>query len=376
MCLELKETPYYEYDMRVLRDTLEVVNNSIKDVDYRIHYALKANTQDSILKEIKESGFGVDCVSGNEMELAVQMGFDKEKILFAGVGKTDKELDFAIENSIGCINCESLEELQLISDKSMKLSKITKVALRLNPNIDAKTHKYISTGKSENKFGISNLELKELIDTLDAFQGVDITGLHFHIGSQIMDLNPFIELCEKVKLILNQLKEYFDITFINVGGGLGVDYERPEENLIPDFESYFNVFKKHLDIDLPIYFELGRSIIAQCGKLYSQVLYVKKGDTRDFAIIDAGMTELLRPALYGAKHCIQKEEVGGRGLVSAKYDIVGPICESSDCFAENLSLPVLKRGDRLTISTVGAYGQEMSLNYNLRNKIASYFVNE
>lgn len=376
MCLESRETPFYEYDMRVLRDTLAVVKKSIEGFDYHVHYALKANTQASILRAVKENGFGLDCVSGNELELAVKMGFEKEKILFAGVGKTDKELDFAIQNSIGCINCESLEELKLISNKSLIAKKVTKVALRLNPNIDAKTHRYISTGKSENKFGMSNIELKELIDNRDKFQGVDITGLHFHIGSQILDLNPFVELCEKVKLILGQLKEYFQFTFVNVGGGLGVDYEDPENNLIPDFESYFNVFKKHLAIDLPVYFELGRSIIAQSGKLYSNVLYVKKGDTRDFAIIDAGMTELLRPALYGAKHRIQKSGEEKVGISNAKYDIVGPICESSDCFAESLSLPLLKRGDQLIISTVGAYGQEMSLNYNLRNKIASYFVNE
>lgn len=363
------QTPSIVYNLNLLRSTLAHAKMSTESSEYKIHYAIKANANRTILHEIKKFGLGLDCVSGNEVLLGLEMGFDPKDIVFAGVGKRDEELRLAIVNGISCINCESYEELKAIETICKELDKEIVVALRLNPNVDAKTHEYISTGKSENKFGISPIELQRIIKEKEHFSRVKIEGLHFHVGSQITDLAVFCELTKRVKVLYQDLSQHFCIRFINVGGGLGINYENPDAHLIPDFESYFAIFKRDLNLGIPLWFELGRSIVGQIGTLHSQVLYIKEGVAKKFAILDAGMTELLRPALYQSMHKIE----GPLSSEMEKYDIVGPICESSDCFAKDLHMGKLERGSRLKIRSVGAYVEQMALRYNMRDPLKIYF---
>lgn len=371
--LETLETPFYCYNLQLLNRTLDAIQEEANKFKYEVHYAVKANANAKILDIIASRGLGADCVSGNEVLAAINSGFANSKIVFAGVGKTDKEIRVALEHNINCFNVESLPELMAINEIAGEQNKIAKVALRINPNVDANTHKYITTGKSENKFGFQESQLENVISLSKALANVKITGIHFHIGSQITDLNPFIALCQKCNNILAFFEESkIDLDHVNMGGGLGIDYDNPEKYPICDFKAYFGIFNKHLNVgNKKVCFELGRSIVAQCGSLITKVVYVKEGINKKFAIVDAGMTDLIRPALYQAKHKIvnitttQKEE--------DIYDIVGPICESSDTFAENYTLSKCKRGDLLAILSAGAYGEVMASRYNLRDLPASYF---
>jgi diaminopimelate decarboxylase len=357
-------TPFYYYDLDLLRENLKVLKRSSS---YKIHYALKANADQRLLKVICEYGFGADCVSGNELKRALQIGFPKDEIVFAGVGKTDKEIILALENEIQCLNCESLQELEVVNNLSQKMGRVAPVSLRLNPGLDAKTHQYITTGLEENKFGISQLEFNALMNSLHRFKHLNMIGLHFHIGSQITDLNVFKNLCLKVNEIQKWLSQNsIRLAHLNLGGGLGVNYLHPDENLIPDYAGYFQVFQRYLKL-LPwqtVHFELGRAVVAQCGALISRVLYTKKGINTQFAILDAGMTELIRPALYHGFHKIENL-TGAKG--TQKYDVVGPVCESSDFFGKGVVLPETQRGDLIAIRTVGAYGEVMASRYNLRD---------
>ncbi len=369
-----RETPFYFYDLSLLEATLNEVVKASQKYNYHVHYALKANTNDEILKLIQKAGLGADCVSGNEVEKALAYQFAPTKIAFAGVGKSDKEINLALENEIFCFNSESIQELEVINELAVEKNKIANVALRINPNVMANTHRYITTGLEENKFGINMWELSTVMDRLKDLKNIKLIGLHFHIGSQITDLTAFKSLCIRV----NEIQEWFDnrnvlLEHINVGGGLGVDYHNPDENAIPDFETFFKIFDDFLTLKKhqTLHFELGRSIVAQCGTLISRVLYVKNGVKTDFAILDAGMTELLRPALYQAYHKI--ESLTSKADISQKYDVVGPICESSDCFGKAIELPELKRGDLIAIRTTGAYGQVMELSYNLRDKVKAFY---
>jgi len=368
-------TPYYTYDLELLDLTLYEVNNEIKKSNFHVHYAVKANYNTELLKKIKEAGLGADCVSGREINWALDAGFCPNKIVFAGVGKTDEEIIFAIKNDIGMIHCEGLQEAITVNEIAIMLDEHVDVALRLNPNLSAATHSKITTGLKENKFGFSIIELNKLIAIKDSLTRLNIKGLHFHIGSQIIDLNVFKVLCQKI----NDYVDFFEaninnLTYLNVGGGLGIDYNKPDENLIPDFKAYFEVFKNGINRkDIDVHFELGRSIVGQCGKLLTKVLYVKESETKQFAIVDAGMTELLRPALYDAYHQIDYNGISFREN-DRVYDVVGPICESSDCLGTNVMLPQLQRGDILTVKSCGAYAESMSLNYNGREKIKSVFV--
>lgn len=328
------ETPFYYYDMRVLREILTHAKETADKRNYHIHYAIKANNNPRILSTIQEFGFGADCVSGLEIERALKYNFRAEEICFAGVGKTDAEIEYAIANNIFCFNVESIEELKVIGGLADKMNSPTRVALRINPNIDAATHRYITTGLEENKFGIASWKIDEVLEIIKSHKNLIITGLHFHIGSQITDLNVYKQLCLKVNE-WNQrfLDKGYDLPILNVGGGLGINYEEPDKESVPDFEAFFRVFEENL---LPrdnqeVHFELGRSLVGNCGSLISRVLYIKEGRTTDFAILDAGMTELLRPALYQAKHKIEKIESIASETTQV-YDVVGPICESSDYF--------------------------------------------
>lgn len=374
--LSQQETPFYFYDLTLLERTLDIAKKAADKRNFHIHYALKANFNDRILSVIQSKGFGADCVSGNEVEKSIELGFSADKITFAGVGKSDKEIISALKHQIFAFNVESIQELEVINELAEQVGEKANVSLRINPNVDAHTHHYITTGLDENKFGVPNSELEKAAAVIKNCANINLIGLHFHVGSQITDMNVFKSLCVKV----NEWKNFFEergtyIKVINVGGGLGVDYKNPDENPIPDFEAYFDVFDKFLErtAQHEVHFELGRALVAQCGTLVSKVLYTKSGQKKNFLILDAGMTELMRPALYQAYHKIEKiGEISSEDKV-LNYDVVGPICESSDCFGKEVELPVSKRGDLMAIRTAGAYGEVMASNYNLRNEIRHYF---
>jgi diaminopimelate decarboxylase len=372
--LQQYKTPYYYYDKGLLKQTLAAVNEQSLKYGYHVHYAFKANANPGIVALVREAGFGADCVSGNEVKCAYEHGFSPKKIVFAGVGKSDDEINYALDKTIFCFNCESIQELQIINELAAEKGKTASVALRINPNVDAHTHKYITTGLEENKFGINPYEFEAVIEVLKALDHVKLIGLHFHIGSQITDLSPFKQLCSKVNEINTWfLNKGFDLPIVNVGGGVGINYREPDTESIIDFAAFFKVFHDFIEIrkNQQLHFELGRAIVAQCGSLISKVLYVKNGINTNFAILDAGMTELIRPALYQAYHKI--ENLTSQSTDTFKYDVVGPICESSDCFGKAVELPLTQRGDLFAIRSAGAYGEVMASRYNLRDEVRSYF---
>ncbi len=366
------ETPFYYYDTELFEKSLNKLKSAASKYNYKVHYALKANANDRILETIKNFGFGADCVSGNEIEKAIEIGFPSDKIVFAGVGKTDKEIEFAIESSIFGFNCESIEEIEIINEIAIKKEKTVPIFLRLNPDIDAVTHNYLTTGLNENKFGIPLSFLDDVLFQVQKLSNIKIIGLHFHIGSQITSFDPFINLCKKVNIIQEDLFNKYGIMlkYINLGGGLGINYTNPDSELISDFEKFFLIINKHLHTrpEQEIHFELGRSVVGQTGSLISSVLYVKRSVNKQFAILDAGMTDLIRPALYGAHHKIENLSKQENLTNLIKYDIVGPVCESSDSFDIDIKLPKTERGDIIAIRSAGAYGEIMVSQYNLRNK--------
>ena len=367
-------TPFYFYDLALLDLTLAEIARTSRDERFKVHYAMKANANPGILRHVQAAGLGVDAVSGGEIQAALDAGFKGSQIVYAGVGKTDAEIILALENGVGCFNVESEPELEIINELAASLGKTADIALRINPNIDAHTHEYITTGLAENKFGINLEQMPHLIEKANELENVNLIGLHFHIGSQITETEPFVMLCETI----NRLQDEWEakgVTFrsINVGGGLGIDYADPDRHPIPDFEGYFKSFRNHLRLrpDQELHFELGRSVVAQCGSLITRVLYVKEGTTKRFAIVDAGMTDLIRPALYNAHHRI--ENISSPNGERHHYDIVGPICESSDCFGKDELLPAIRRGDFLALRSAGAYGEIMASQYNCRQLPSSYF---
>lgn len=367
-------TPFYFYDLALLDRTLAEIARTSRDERFKVHYAMKANANPGILRHVQAAGLGVDAVSGGEIQAALDAGFKGSQIVYAGGGKTDAEIILALKNGVGCFNVESEPELEIINELAASLGKTADIALRINPNIDAHTHEYITTGLAENKFGINLEQMPHLIEKANDLENVNLIGLHFHIGSQITETDPFVMLCETI----NRLQDEWEakgVTFrsINVGGGLGIDYADPDRHPIPDFEGYFKSFRNHLRLrpDQELHFELGRSVVAQCGSLITRVLYVKEGTTKRFAIVDAGMTDLIRPALYNAHHRI--ENISSPNGERHHYDIVGPICESSDCFGKDELLPSIRRGDFLALRSAGAYGEIMASQYNCRQLPSSYF---
>lgn len=367
-------TPFYYYDLNVLQATLSHATHEAKQRGYMLHYALKANSNPKILELVHAAGLGADCVSGNEILRAVECGFPGSHITFAGVGKSNSEISTALDQQIFCFNCESVEEIEIINEMAAARNMVAPIAVRINPNVDAHSHHYITTGLEENKFGISAWEFESISDRVKHLPNVHLISLHFHIGSQISDMEVFRNLCSRV----NEYNKWFTdrqfkIQHINVGGGLGIDYHHPET--MPDFANYFATFKQHLELfpQQQLHFEPGRSIVAQAGSLVSKVLYVKKGRTTNFAILDAGMTDLLRPALYQAYHKIENITSQSPNLL---YDVVGPICESSDCFGKAVELPETTRGDLIAIRSTGAYGEVMASRYNLRDLPLAYYSNQ
>lgn len=366
--LRRASTPLYYYDMELLGQTLDMIRTSAGRFGYHVHYALKANANPAILRMISEAGLGADTVSGGEIAAALEAGFKASDIVFAGVGKTDAEILLGLREGIGCFNVESLQELEVIEQLALREGLKARVALRVNPNIDAHTHHYITTGLEENKFGLDMSVVPGLIHKCMASPALVFMGLHFHIGSQITVMEPYRLLCEYINNMQDDLeRQGLTVKTINVGGGLGIDYECPDEHPFADFDRYFSLFHDNLRLrrGQQLHFELGRAVVAQCGSLITRVLYVKEGVGKRFAIVDAGMTDLIRPALYQAHHAIQN--LTGEGRPELKYDVVGPICESSDVFGMNETLPEVRRGDLLALRSAGAYGEVMASRYNLRS---------
>ena len=369
-----RRTPFYTYDTQLLQQTLTAIRDAIADAPhFHVHYAVKACATPGILRLIAAAGLGADCVSGEEVERAADCGFAPADIVFAGVGKSDHEINAALRLGISCFNVESLPELEVINELAAAQGKVANVAFRINPNVDAHTHAKITTGLNENKFGLAMEDMLPAIRRAQELPAVKYVGLHFHIGSQITELEPFENLVQRVNELQNMLDaEGIQTEWINVGGGLGVNYAQPEEEPIPDFASYFRVFKEKLALRLgqQVHFELGRAVVAQCGSLVCRVLYVKHGHEKDFVIVDAGMTDLMRPALYGSTH--EARNLSHPEAPIARFDIVGPICESSDVFLSDYNLPSPQRGDLVAFKSAGAYGEIMASCYNCRPLPASW----
>jgi len=374
---ETVKTPFYYYDTSLLRQTLDTIKTEMgKNDNFHLHYAIKANANPKILKIISEAGFGADCVSGGEIKAALEAGFPADQIVYAGVGKSDWEINLGIENDIAYFNVESIPELEIINQLAGSKGKIARVSFRINPNVGAHTHANITTGLAENKFGIAMEDMEKVIEIAQKMTNVEFVGLHFHIGSQILEMGDFVALCNRVNELQDQLdRHHIKIKNINVGGGLGIDYQHPNEVPIPDFKDYFNTYRKHLHLrpEQQLHFELGRAVVGQCGNLITRVLYVKQATYKQFAIVDAGMTDLIRPALYQALHEIENLS---SNEPKETYDIVGPICESSDVFAKAYDLNRCHRGDLIALRSAGAYGEIMASGYNCRELPKGYVTED
>lgn len=366
-------TPFYYYDTELLRKTLQTIcQETMRHAGFCVHYAVKANANPYLLRIIREAGLGADCVSGGEIEAALKAGFPASKIVYAGVGKSDWEINLGLDKDIFAFNVESIAELEVINELAAAKGKVARIALRINPNVGAHTHANITTGLAENKFGIAMDDMLASIEEAAKLNNVKFVGLHFHIGSQILDMGDFEALCNRINELQDLLeKHHIKIENVNVGGGLGIDYQHPNRVPIPNFQDYFNVYAKKLRLrpGQTLHFELGRAVVAQCGTLIARTLYIKQGAVKQFAIIDAGMTDLIRPALYQAYHKI--ENISSDEPADT-YDVVGPICESSDVFAKQIDLNKCHRGDLIAIRSAGAYGEIMASQYNCRQLPKSY----
>ena len=371
------ETPFYYYDTELLRKTLRVINEEAgRHEGFCVHYAVKANANPKILNVICQAGLGADCVSGGEIEASLRAGFSPSKIVYAGGGKSDWEINLGLDKDIFCFNVESIAELEVINQLAEAKNKVARVAFRINPDVGAHTHANITTGLAENKFGIAMADMENVIERSADMKNVKFVGLHFHIGSQILDMGDFTALCNRINELQNRLEtHHIKVENINVGGGLGIDYNNPDRMSVPDFKAYFETFAKYLKLrkGQTLHFELGRSVVGQCGSHITKVLYVKQGAVKRFAIVDAGMTDLIRPALYQAYHKI--ENVTSKEPVET-YDVVGPICESSDVFGKAVDLNCCHRGDLIAIRSAGAYGEIMASMYNCRRLPVGYITED
>ncbi|MCQ2143290.1 MAG: diaminopimelate decarboxylase [Bacteroidales bacterium] len=373
-------TPVWYYDLEVLSETIETLKAIAGDKGIAIHYALKANPDERIVAMMAAAGFGADCVSGGEVALAAKQGIPADRIFYAGVGKTDREIRESIDLGVR-FNVESLEELYVVNAFAGEMGKTARVSLRLNPNVDGRTLKYITSGLHDNKFGLPPHDVDSAIEMLKASGNIVFEGLHFHIGSQITSVRKvFGELCGKVREAVRYFEERgIDVKCINLGGGLGIDYENPSKS--PDFEGWLGTIAEGLKDLRPRTIELepGRSLVAGCCSLISRVLFVKHGENKDFMILDAGMSELLRPALYGSFHLIENLSAEAERKAfreQSLYDIVGPICESSDTWGRDRRMPLSVRGDVVAIRSAGAYGKSMSSTYNLRAQAPTIWSDE
>ena len=371
------ETPFYYYDCDLLRETLQAINKELEKYEnFIVHYAIKANANAKVLKVIQQTGMGADCVSGGEIQRCLDCGFPADKIVYAGVGKSDWEINLGLDHDIFCFNVESVAELEVINELAVKKGKTANVCFRINPDVGAHTHEKITTGLAENKFGIAMQDMLPTILAASKMENIHFIGLHFHIGSQLLEMTDFRHLCSRINEIQDGLEqENIKIKNINVGGGLGIDYNNPDNHPIPDFKSYFYTFARYLKLreGQKLHFELGRAVVGQMGSLITRTLYVKQGMAKQFAIVDAGMTDLIRPALYQASHKI--ENLSSDDALHA-YDVVGPICESSDVFAKGIELNTVHRGDLIAMRSAGAYGEIMASQYNCRKLPVGYTSDE
>ncbi len=371
------ETPFYYYDTALLRETLQSINHEAgKHEGFCVHYAIKANANPKVLNIICQAGLGADCVSGGEIQACIEAGFPSRKIVYAGVGKSDWEIRLGLKREIFCFNVESIAELEVINQLAGEMGKTARIAFRINPDVGAHTHAKITTGLAENKFGIAMRDMESVIEQAQAMQHVKFVGLHFHIGSQILNMGDFAALCNRINDLQKQLeRKKIVVENINVGGGLGVDYEHPNRVPLPDFKAYFDTYARLLRLrpGQTLHFELGRAVVAQCGSLITRTLYVKQGTAKQFAIVDAGMTDLIRPALYQAYHKI--ENISSDDAIQT-YDVVGPICESSDVFGKSVDLNATRRGDLIAIRSAGAYGEIMASRYNCRKMPLGYITED
>lgn len=371
------ETPFYYYDTELLRQTLQTINKEAgKHEGFVVHYAIKANANPKVLNIICQTGLGADCVSGGEIQASLNAGFPASRIVYAGVGKSDWEINLGLDKEIFCFNVESVAELEVINELAAERNRVAPICFRINPDVGAHTHAKITTGLAENKFGIAMRDMEAAIEEAAHMKNVKFMGLHFHIGSQILDMGDFTALCNRINELQNELeRKHIKLEHINVGGGLGIDYQHPNRVPIPDFKAFFDTYARHLKLrpGQKLHFELGRAVVAQMGSLITRTLYIKQGTAKQFAIVDAGMTDLIRPALYQAYHKIENIS---SDEPTETYDVVGPICESSDVFAKAIDLNRTHRGDLLALRSAGAYGEIMSSQYNCRKLPKGYITED
>lgn len=371
------QTPFYYYDTDILRKTLDTIKTEVgRHEHFSVHYAVKANANPKVLNIICQSGLGADCVSGGEIQACLDAGFPASKIVYAGVGKSDWEINLGLDAGIFCFNVESIAELEVINELAAAKNKVADVCFRINPDVGAHTHANITTGLAENKFGIAMHDMEAAIETASKMSNINFIGLHFHIGSQILDMGDFKALCNRINDLQDLLeRHHVKVENINVGGGLGISYDHPNREPIPNFKAYFDTYARHLRLrsNQRVHFELGRAVVAQMGSLITRTLYVKQGTSKQFAIVDAGMTDLIRPALYSAYHKI--ENISSNAPLQT-YDVVGPICESSDVFGKAVDLNHTKRGDLIALRSAGAYGEIMASQYNCRKLPKGYITED
>ena len=363
------KTPFYYYDTALLRQTIKTITDEVaKHEGYHIHYAVKACANPKVLRIIADSGLGADCVSGGEIQACIDAGFPANTIVYAGVGKADWEIELGLNVGIQYFNVESVAELEVIEEIAARMNKTANVSFRINPDVGAHTHANITTGLSENKFGIAMQDMERVILMAKEMPHIEFVGLHFHIGSQILEMDDFQALALRINELQDRLEKegIGPVKNINVGGGLGIDYQDPDAHPVPGFGKFFDTYAHNLKLrpGQQLHFELGRSIVGQCGSLIAKCLYVKQATHRQFVILDAGMTDLIRPALYDAHHHI--ENLTSQEANTQSYDVVGPICESSDVFQRDCTLPVTHRGDLIALRSAGAYGEIMASQYNCR----------
>ena len=336
------ETPFYYYDTALLRETLRAINSEVSKHDnWHVHYAIKANANPKVLNVICQAGLGADCVSGGEIQACVNAGFPGRKIVFAGVGKSDWEINLGLDKNILCFNVESIPELEVINELAAKKGKVARVAFRINPDVGAHTHANITTGMAENKFGIAMRDMEDVIAMAAEMKNVTFVGLHFHIGSQILDMGDFRTLCNRINELQDQLdRHHIKVGSINVGGGLGVDYMHPNRLPLPDFKAYFDTFARHLRLrpGQTLHFELGRAVVAH--QAYHKIENISSDEPCE------------------------------------TYDVVGPICESSDVFVKAADINKVHRGDLLAIRSAGAYGEIMASQYNCRKMPKGYIAED
>lgn len=368
------KTPFYCYSQSTIQDAYQGYANNLQQLDTMICYAVKANSNQAIIKTLADLGSGADVVSEGELRRTLKAGIPANKIVYSGVAKTAHEIQFALENEIFQFNVESENELDLLNKVACQLNTKAAIAFRINPDVDAQTHEKISTGKSENKFGIPIRKARDIYRKAANLEGIIVQGVDVHIGSQLTDLAPFQKAFDRIKLLVSDLKkENIPIKVIDVGGGLGVNYEN-HENVPYEIEAYCQMLQKTFaDMNCKIILEPGRSLVANSGLLISKVIYTKQGEDRAFLIIDAAMNDLIRPSMYDAYHDILPISNSNN---QATYDIVGPVCETGDTFARSRTIPQMNEGDLLAIATVGAYGSVMASTYNTRLQIPEVLVKD